>query len=225
MSIGAWTLFVFGNLSGLTAAAQALDDIFELPAARWLARLFGVPAAAAGMLMSVYTGTLLSATSVPFWAAANRTLAAIFGTSATATATAALSLELELGGAPRGTRKRLERLALAASTAELALTLIADRRWRRLGLGAPLQRQPLASAYHFGVLGLGIAAPLAAHAANVLSRRDRRAVALAAASATLLGGLVQRAVRIFAGNDSALRPADYFQFTQPAPRDTNEARP
>jgi formate-dependent nitrite reductase membrane component NrfD len=218
MSIGAWTLFVFGTLSGLTAAAQALEDFFKLPAGRWLGRLFGIPAAAAGMLLSVYTGTLLSATSVPFWAAAHRLLAAMFGTSATATASAALSLMLESAGAPRGAIRRLERLALVASGAELALTLAADRRWRRQHVGAPLQREPIASAYRFGVLGLGIIAPLIAHAANLLLSRHSRAITVGAAVATLAGGLVQRAVIIFAGNDSAQRPADYFQLAQPDER-------
>jgi formate-dependent nitrite reductase membrane component NrfD len=218
MSIGAWTLFGFGTFSGLTAAAQALEDLFKIPFGRTLARLFGLPAAAAGMLMSIYTGTLLSATSVPFWAAANRILSAMFGTSAMATASAALSLLLTIGRAPRGALRRLEQVALIASAAELVLTLAADRRWRRQGLSAPLKRQPIASAYRFGVLGLGIAAPLTAHAANVLSRRNWPVISVAAAVATLLGGFIQRAVIIFAGNDSASRPVDYFQFTQPERR-------
>jgi protein NrfD len=214
MSIGAWTLLAFGTLSGLAAAAQVIEDVFSIRAGRWLARMFGLPAAAAGLLMSIYTGTLLSATSVPLWAAANRTLSAIFGTSATATASAALSLLLEIAGAPRAVRRRLERLALVASGAELALSVITDRQWRKQGLAAPLQRQPIAGAYRFGVLGLGISAPLIAHAVNLLSRRDMRGLAVAAAVATLIGGFVQRAVMIFAGNDSALRPTDYFKFTQ-----------
>lgn len=224
MSIGAWTLFVFGGLSGLAALGQALEDLFKIPAGRWLGRLFGVPAAAAGMLMSVYTGTLLSATSVPLWAAAGRLLSALFGTSATATASAALSLELQIAGAPRATQRRLERLALIASSAELALTLAADRRWRRQQLDAPLQGSSIAPAYRFGVLGLGIIAPLLAHAVNILSRRDSRAISAAAAVATLAGGFVQRAVMIFAGSASSQRPTDYFHFTQPDRRQEAGAR-
>src|SRR5579883_2354428 len=75
MSIGSWTLAVFGTFSGLAAAAQVLEDLFGWrPLGRVLARVFGLPAAAAGVIMSYYTGILLSATSTPLWTAAYRLL-------------------------------------------------------------------------------------------------------------------------------------------------------
>src|SRR5581483_6400659 len=116
MSFGSWTLATFGTFSGLAAAAQALEDLWgrRLPGLV-LARLFCLPAAAAGVVMSYYTGILLSATSTSLWAAAYRLLPALFATSAMSSATAALSLLTTAAGVPKSVRRRLERIALAAS--------------------------------------------------------------------------------------------------------------
>src|SRR5579862_1713482 len=58
MSLGSWTLAAFGTLSGLTALGQAVEDVTGLAAGRWLARAASLPAAAAGAVMSCYTGSL-----------------------------------------------------------------------------------------------------------------------------------------------------------------------
>jgi formate-dependent nitrite reductase membrane component NrfD len=92
MSIGSWTLLGFGTLSGLSAVAQALDDLTGIRLFRRLARWLDVPAAVAGGTMAIYTGTLLSSTSNPLWSSGERLLPALFGASAVSTATAALSL-------------------------------------------------------------------------------------------------------------------------------------
>lgn len=217
MSIGSWTLAVFGTFSGLAAMAQALEDFFawRLPG-RVLGRLFGLPAAAAGVVMSYYTGILLSATSTPLWAAAYWLLPALFATSAMSTATSALSLIAMVGGVPRSVRRRLERVALAASAAELALMLAADWQWRRRGQYRPLEQEPYASAYRFGVLGLGILVPLVGHGVQVLGRWESAATSALAAVAALAGGYIQRVVLLFAGNESARRPEAYLRLTQPA---------
>jgi formate-dependent nitrite reductase membrane component NrfD len=218
MSIGSWTLSIFGALSGLVAVAQAAGDLLNWRAGRTLARLFGLPAAAAGAMMTVYTGTLLAATSVPFWAAAGRRLSALFGLSATASASATLSLVLTLTGARREAHTGLSRIALLASGAELALAAATDQAWRANKVDAPLRRQPLALLYWGGALGLGIVLPLVLHLITFFRKRESRTLAVLAASATIAGGLAQRAVIVLAGNESATRPEDYFRFTQ-APKD------
>lgn len=215
MSIGSWTLAVFGALSGLVALGQALDDLWRLRAGRTLARLFGIPAALAGMMMSVYTGVLLSATSVPLWAAAYKRLPALFGVSAMATGASTLSLILALAGKPRRVLRRMERLALLANAVELGISLSVEREWKRQGLDTPLQRQELKIAHRYGEQGLGAALPLVLRTVHLFQHKPSRTLPLLAALSTLIGGIAQRAVMVFAGRTSALRPEDYFRFTQP----------
>jgi protein NrfD len=215
MSIGSWTLSVFGACSGLAALAQLLDDLTGASALARLARIAGLPAAAAGAVMSTYTGVLLSATSVPLWAAASRRLPALFGASAAATAVAAISLAGDVTGAPESGSAQLEQLGVLTSAAELALQEALIRRLREEGVAGPLAegRGGLA---RLGVMGVSAALPLAVHARSVLtghrSKRDR----VLAALATLAGGYALRALLVFAGNQSAERPRDYFRFTQAA---------
>ncbi|MBV9328261.1 MAG: polysulfide reductase NrfD [Chloroflexi bacterium] len=211
MSIGSWTLLAFGSSSGLAAAAQLAADAFGLDRARRLARWFGVPAAVSGGVLATYTGSLLSATSTPFWAVAYRWLPALFGTSGTATATALLSLVLDRLPVARGSRRRLERLALVASCLELALTAGMDLRLRRERVRAPLDEPRPGAAYRFGALGLGVLAPLVVHGLQALTGRDLRMMSRLASLGALAGGYTQRAVLVTAGKNSASRPQDYFR--------------
>ena len=215
MSIGSWTLAAFGTFSGVAALGQLLDDL-HLGIGRWLGRAAGLPAMAGGMVMSCYTGSLLSATSVPLWAAVHRLLPPLFGASAMATGAAATSLAMDKAGVPEEAHASMERIALAASATELALTLVCDKQWKATHTDSPLKDKPvLAMTYRFGVLGLGILVPLAIHAVHVITgRRSPWASKLADASA-LAGGFAQRAVLTFGGNTSAEQAKDYFRFTQP----------
>lgn len=214
MSIGAWTLFAFGGLSGLAALGQAVNDVFGWRRARRLARFAGVPAAVAGGVLATYTGSLLSATSTPIWAASYRLLPPIFGLSGTATATAALSLIVGRARTARTTQHRLERLALLASLFELVLTLRLDALWKREHLNRPLAEPPLKLPYRIGALGLGILAPLGVHLLQAATGRDLRTASTLASMAALVGGYTQRAVMVLAGKRSAERPIDSFHFTR-----------
>ncbi len=214
MSIGSWTLTAFGTASGLTAACQFWEDRTGSRSARWLGRVFGVPAGLAGMMMSVYTGSLLAATSTPLWAAVYRHLPALFGASAASTAAAALTLSLEAADAPEAEHHAVEHFALVAGAAELALAAATEHRWAEHGVADAIQDEPAFSAYYLGAVGLGMVVPLAIHAVQaVTGRRSRTASTLAAVSA-LVGGYCLRAVVLKAGNRSARRPRDYFQLSQ-----------
>lgn len=221
MSIGAWTLSAFGTFSGLAALGQLLSDGTGATILRLTTRIVGLPAALAGALMSVYTGTLLAATSIPLWAAGARLLPALFGASAVATGTAALSLTQ--AGEADGAAGRLEPLALAASGTELALALALERQWRRRGVSGAMQDRRLAATYRIGAIGAGMALPLALHASQIRRRRRSRTLSLLAAVATLGGGYALRAALVLGGRASAARPRDYFQFTQ-APSDGASAQ-
>lgn len=214
MSIGSWTLSAFGSLSGLAAAAQLLEDLGLRGPGRVLGRAFGLPAAFSGMLMAVYTGSLLTATSTPLWAVAYRYLPPLFGATAAASASAALSLLLERAGAPVRALRGLEGVGLVASSAQLAISLAADREWKRRGVAGPLEAPPLAAADRLLVLGFGVAVPLLVHGWHVLTGRRSAGLARLAALATLVGAYAERAVIIFAGKTSATRPEDYFRLAQ-----------
>ena len=120
MSIGTWILMGFTGASGLTAAAQLGGDAWpRMRGLNGLARTAQVPAALAGLGLSTYTASLLSATSTPLWAAAPRSLAVRFGASSMASAAAALSMT----EADPGRRRALEGTAAAALAVELAFRI------------------------------------------------------------------------------------------------------
>lgn len=225
MSIGSWTLAAFGTLAGLTALGQFWEDRTGSPWGRRLARLFDLPAAAAGTMMSVYTGTLLAATNTPLWATVPRLLPALFGASAASTAAAAISLTLAATGEADEEGRAVDHFALAAGATELALVESARRHWRAQELDGPLREEPLASAFRFGALGLGVVLPLALHGLQLLAGRRSRTVSTLAAVSTLAGGFLLRASLLFGGKQSAHRPEDYFKITQPRELPELAARP
>jgi protein NrfD len=217
MSIGSWILTIFGTFSGLAALGQAIQDLTDSALGPRLARRFGPPAGLVGAMMSVYTGTLLSATSVPLWSTAPRLLPALFAVSAAGTANAAISLMLEIVRSPKNVRRQLHRFALVLSGLELAVSFALRRHWRRLAVDSPLQRPTLGLAYRLGASGLGLVIPLAAHTLQLSDSRQRGAVSALASLSTLAGGYILRAVIVFAGNLSARRPEDYFRITAAGP--------
>ncbi len=103
MSVGAWTLAVFGGAA--TGAA-----IFKGRAGDAAA----IVSAATGLVMATYTGVLLGATAIPVWAKHARVLPIHFGASALASAVGALEL---LGR----DEPALNALGFAAAATETAL--------------------------------------------------------------------------------------------------------
>jgi formate-dependent nitrite reductase membrane component NrfD len=129
MSMGAWCLVGFSTLQ---AGAVGLDLLGRRREARALG---GVNAVLGGYLGS-YTGVLLAATAVPVWSRSKLFLGPIFVSTATATGAAATRLTLVAAGLPDGhpTRTALGRVETGAMTAELALSIVNER---RLGDVAP----------------------------------------------------------------------------------------
>jgi hypothetical protein len=81
MSVGAWTLAVFGGAS--TGAVLLRGRLGDLAA---------VVSALSGLVMSTYTGVLIGATAIPVWAEHKNVLPIHFGASALASAVATLEL-------------------------------------------------------------------------------------------------------------------------------------
>ncbi len=185
MSVGAWTLSLFGTASAAAAIGEELGLTRIGDAAAFVAALSGV-------VMSTYTGVLLGATAIPVWAAHARTLPVHFGASALASATAVLEL--------RGHDARaLNVLGLAAAIAEtsMGVEIESDRSiaWE------PLRHGATGATIRIGGFFSG-PLPLALRLLGIRSKRARR---VAAASA-LLGSLITRLGWIEAGKASAKDP-------------------
>ena len=214
MSIGSWTLALFGTISAITAGAQLLGDRTGSRRLLGTARALGVPAAASGAVLATYTGTLLGATSTPIWAGADRFLPALFGASAVLTSTAALSCAAELSGADPNAGRALRRLSLIAGAAEWLIDSAMENQLKRAELDEPLNEKPIAVFHRVGYKGLGMIAPLIVNGLMLLAGRRSRRLSLAAAAATLAGGYIMRSVTLAAGRRSAQRPRDYFRYTE-----------
>ena len=105
MSVGAWTLAVFGGAS----TAALVSDVAA------------VVSAATGLVMATYTGVLIGATAIPVWKKHAAVLPIHFGASALASAAALLEL---LGHDDRA----LARLASAAAATETAIGIQIEAR-------------------------------------------------------------------------------------------------
>ena len=130
MSLGSWALVGFSVTSTATASLQFVGDRLRRSWPRGFARLTQLPAAFAGGFIGTYTAPLLSATSTPHWAAAPKSLAVRYASSAVAAAAAAL----RLGEQDNRRRRDLDSIAVAALAVELAATLASDDAQRQAGI-------------------------------------------------------------------------------------------
>lgn len=189
MSIGSWTLSVFGPAAAL-AAANAELGLF--PA---LSRPARPAAALSGLALATYTAALVSNTAVPVWSEARLTLPFVFSAGAAAAAGAASTILL-----PEAQAGAARRLAIGGAVAEVCAARVMER---RLGeLGAP---------YRSGRAGTlsRTAQGLAAGGAGVLAvgaRGRRHGATLAGAGMILAGGMLERWAVYRAGFQSAADP-------------------
>jgi hypothetical protein len=202
MSLGSWGLVGFSVTSTVTASLQLAAEQLGCSWLRGVARFMQLPAALAGGFMGAYTATLLSATSTPLWAAAPKSLATRFASSAVASAAAALSL----GERDDRRRRDLDSIAVAALAAELTATLTSDEAQRRAGID---------EAPH-GQTTLGVAAPLVLLLTSLLLPGRLGRTLSAVGSLTLLGDALTMRVRVLQqGDQSARQPYRSLRFAQP----------
>jgi len=216
MSTGSWALTIFGSLSGLLAAAQAARDgllggdniLVRLVKAFIPERLLSVLALPVGLYVGLYSGILLSATSVPMWARNFLLMGPTFLSSGLSTGLSATSFILHLGD--WGEKKtlealrRAERIALVIEGGLLAASLVRMGRW-----GKPLYSKKVAPLFFGGTILGGILAPLA-----LLSGREGRGKSLLSSVLVLLGGLALRFAMIEGGRLSARDPQAAFTFAK-----------
>jgi polysulfide reductase-like protein len=201
MSLGSWGLIGFSVTSTATALLQFAADRLHFSSLRGVTRLMQFPAAIAGAFMSIYTASLLSATSTPLWAAAPKSLAVRFASSAVASAAAALGL----GERNDRRRRDLAGIAVAALALELAATLTSEHAERQVGIDAG-REQTTGSA----------AAPLVLVLTSLLLPGRLGRAASAVGSVVLLGsGLAKRVNVLARGDISARQPHRSLRFAQP----------
>lgn len=210
MSIGAWILMGYSA----SAVPAAIAEFFaRVPGFGWLrgaGKVAQVPAAAAGAGLSVYTASLLSATSTPAWAAAPRELAVRFGASSVACGAAALAL----AETDPGARRTLELIAAGALGVEAVAAVAQTRAYQDRGVEEGTKDRWGQIEKVVGA-GLGLTLPLALFGASLAFGRRGRAIGQAAAVATLAGGAALRIATLGVGDESALRPEVSMRFAQP----------
>ncbi len=185
------------------------------PPRRWLqpaARVAGAPSTVTGAGLSVYTASLLAATSTPYWAAAPRALAVRFGASSIVSGAAALAI----GERDPSSQQALNLILGGALVTELAATLAHHHTVKAQGVGDALKSR-WGLIERVAVEGVGIALPLALHAATHLAREKRTRDLLSdlAAGAALFGSAMLRVSALAVGEESARRPEVSFRFSQP----------
>jgi hypothetical protein len=193
MSVGAWTLSLFGT----TSSGALIADMFGM---KRIGDASALLSALSGLVMATYTGVLLGATAIPVWAAHAKTLPIHFGASALASATALLTL--------RGhDEQALNVLALAASAFETytGIEIESDRTID----SEPLRRGVTGASIRIGGFFSG-PLPLALRLLGIRSKRARRA----AAASALLGSLITRVAWIEAGKASAADPRPFLRPSQ-----------
>jgi DMSO reductase anchor subunit len=192
MSTGAWCLMAFSNCGGAAVLADLLG---------WRRPRRALTAATAGFgtYLGSYTGVLLASTAVPSWNRSRGFLGPLFICTAAASGAAATRLAVSATGAPRDhpTRDGLAALESVAMAAELALSLVNERRLgiarRALEEGRPGRLLPLARALTVAGLALRGAA-----------RRGPRPLDQAPSVAFLAAALAYRLGWVAAGRTSAL---------------------
>lgn len=216
MSIGSWSLTLFGFLSGNAAVGQLLEDLGFKSAGRWTSRIFAIPASATGGMTALYIGTELEETSTPLWASAFPLLSPLFASTNASNALSAMILTSF--GETEETHLRLERLAAVVGSLQLLIASSVETRWRKEPAAGSFNVSWYGTAFRFGVLGLGGILPLMMRIAMLVDKKRSPLWSKAAAGASLAGGLLVPLLIVYGGRESGKHPRDYFHYTRPAPR-------
>lgn len=194
MSVGAWTLAVFGTFSSAAAFAEMLGRRFDSLPVRLLGDLSEGLSALAGLPFSNYTGVLIGASVIPVWNANVSTLPINFGMSGLNSAVSILEL---LGHE----NPVLNRLGMGASAIETIEGISVETTHKQAI--EPLKRGRSGLITRMGVVLSG-PVPLALRIAAAFSgpRRSRQLRKIAAAS-SVAGSMLTRIAWIHAGHVSA----------------------
>lgn len=223
MSLGTWTLTTYSGAAALAMLRELLrhDELRPAAKGRVAAAMEGNPVLIAAidgaglpaaLLMTSYTGVLLSCTATPIWTR-NAWLSPLFAASAITTGAAAIKLGLTCcqadGKQSQAADRMLQRVGAAAHVAE-AVTLAGYLN----SLGD--QAKPLTSgksSHHTWIAAGALIAPELIQLA-LPGKANRWKLALAAL-VTLVGGLSLRRGIVNAGNESAEDPEAARRSSQP----------
>lgn len=194
MSVGAWTLAIFGTFSAAAAFAEMLNRRFKSLPVQVAGDLAEGISALAGLPFSNYTGVLIGASVIPLWNENVATLPVHFGMSGLNSAVAILEL---MGNKHRA----LNTLGMGASAVETIE-----------GFNIEISRKPAMEPLKRGGSGLitrlgGVLSgpiPLVLRvAAAFAGRRRSRRLRRAAAISSIAGSMLTRVAWIHAGHVSA----------------------
>lgn len=194
MSVGAWTLAVFGTFSAGAAFAEILDKRYDWLPVRLAGNLSEGISALAGMPFATYTGVLIGATAIPVWNENVATLPIHFGMSGLNSAVSILEL---LGH----DNKALNTLGMGAAAIETFEGLKIETNPKPVM--EPLKRGTSGMITRLGgVLSGPIPLALRVAAAFAGRRRSRQLRRIAAAS-SVAGSMLTRIAWVHAGHVSA----------------------
>jgi formate-dependent nitrite reductase membrane component NrfD len=205
MSMGVWGLVGFSLPASAAAVAQlARDEVLpeRLRFVRHLApRALTNPLhALLGAFIAGYTGVLISATANPIWATGKRHIPMMSVCSGVAAACAANGALLAIFGGNASTERKIEKLEMVASLAELAI-ILAFRKHAG-DVGKPMFEGKHGKKLMQMTLVRGIAVPTLLALIPVHAKWKT----LLASTLTLMGGYVLRETLIEAGKESADDP-------------------
>jgi formate-dependent nitrite reductase membrane component NrfD len=203
--MGVWGLVGFSLPASAAAVAQlARDEVLpeRLRFVRHLApRALTNPLhALLGAFIAGYTGVLISATANPIWATGKRHIPMMSVCSGVAAACAANGALLAIFGGNASTERKIEKLEMVASLAELAI-ILAFRKHAG-DVGKPMFAGKHGKKLTQMTLVRGIAVPTLLALIPVHAKWKT----LLASTLTLMGGYVLRETLIEAGKESADDP-------------------
>lgn len=194
MSVGAWTLAVFGTFSAGAAMAEMLHERYSWLPIRILGDLSEGISALAGLPFSNYTGVLIGATVIPVWNENVGTLPIHFGMSGLNSAVSILEL---LGH----DNPALNVLGMGASAIETVEGIKIETSRKRVL--EPLKRGPSGIITRLGGVLSG-PVPLALRIAAAFSGKSRsRKLRRIAAASSITGSMLTRIGWVHAGHVSA----------------------
>lgn len=209
MSIGVYLLLTFSFFSGITFVADLVG--FSV-----VAFVSGAMAAMLALGMATYTAPLLATTATPLWSAAPLLLAVRFAAAAIASAASLLSAIAFSTLGERTAGFLLAEIALVAISIELIAALFWQLSVRLQGVFFTPWDGREGSA-HFLLLIAAGALPIILYSLSLTASAEW--MAFFASFLVVAGGPFMRVLILHAGNQSAVRPRDYFRMTGSAGRD------
>jgi formate-dependent nitrite reductase membrane component NrfD len=212
MSLGTWGLVVYSGAAGMNLV-HTLARSGALP--RWMRGvapgIFGSLQALVGAFLMGYTGVLLSASANPLWSSGKRHIPVAFVCSSMSSACALASL-LSIAESNSEVTRKLEKLEMIASTAELVSLLSFEK--HAGDYGKPLFTGAAGERLRTYTVGAGIVAPLALNLLGEVLHLPKPVDCmrtLISSVLTIVGGYALRQTVVGAGRASANDPRAAFE--------------